>query len=88
MQVRSVDGSNAARGRVPIAKGLTRDVHVLFRLGCLSRLAGHKGNVVTNTIVSSGVEAFVAKPSMSAQSRLQRFPPGGVRPQGSPAPGS
>ena len=50
-----------------IILGLTQNDHVLFNLSSESRLAGHLGDMVSDVVVSSGVEAFVAKPGVSAK---------------------
>ena len=63
----SVKGSYAARGRFAIFLGLTRDEHFSFDLGRQSRLAGHLGDVIAHQIVSSCVEAFVAKSCVSSK---------------------
>ena len=65
VQVGSVNRTDAARGRLPIIKGLTRHKHVLFNLGCQSRLAGNKSNMVTYSIVSARVKPLVTQTRMS-----------------------
>ena len=67
VQVSPMDGSNAARGRLSIFKGLTRHKHILFNMRSQSRLAGHKSEVISHTIVPTRVQPFVAQASMSCQ---------------------
>ena len=60
VEVSSMDGSNTARGRLSIIKGLTRHKHILFDLGCQSRLAGNQSNVIAHSVMPACVKPLVA----------------------------
>ena len=69
VDIRPMEWSDAAQGRFAIFLSLTRDEHFLLDLRRESRLAGDFGYVVPDQVMTSGVEAFIAKTSMSTEFR-------------------